>query len=138
MVNKKGWLRIVEVVAALLIIFAAVLIVIDGARIKQNQTICSKIPGLLDEIAKNQSLREDVFSNNKEKLDNFVLSRLNNPLISYQVNICDVDDLSGCLFDQAGVEGDVCAGERILSTTVTQEEITPKKIKIFLYKTQFS
>lgn len=134
MVMKRGWLRIVEVVAAIIIIFASVLIVINDSSSKMDDGLCSAISPILEEIAKNQSLRNFALNGQEEQLDKFVETRISNPVVNHEIHVCDPENFSGCVLENSGIDGEICAGERIISTSISQAEVKPIKVKLFLYR----
>ena len=79
MVNKRGLLRIIEVMIASLIIISAVLIVVTNRDIGKRENLCYEIPGLLEELAKSEEIREQVLNNNAVGANNFLKDRIKNP-----------------------------------------------------------
>ena len=136
MVNKKGLLRIIEVMIASLIIISAVLIVVTNRDIGKRENLCSEIPGLLEELAKSEEIREQVLNNNAVGANNFLKDRIKNPSYRFEFKICEVDEI--CASSQViAQDSDVCAGERIISAnTQQQSEFNPKKVKLFLFKSR--
>ncbi len=60
MVNKRGWLRIVEVSIAILMIFGVLIVIYSSGNTKTRKDLSSMIPQILEEIAKNNTLREKI------------------------------------------------------------------------------
>lgn len=133
MVNKRGWLRIVEAIIAVLIVLTSVLIVLSNKKVHEEGDVCSSISGLLDEIAKNQVLREEILISQTGGVKNFLQTKIKNPSLDYKIKICKPEDLCG-LTEGEDVLLDICAGERIISTTKGQTDFDPKKLKIFLFR----
>ncbi|MBI3333974.1 hypothetical protein HYZ97_00620 [Candidatus Pacearchaeota archaeon] len=133
MVNKKGWLRIVEAIVAVLIILTSVLIVLANKKVQEEGDVCTMIPELLDEIAKNQTLREEILNGDVTGTTMFLQTQIRNPALNFEVRSCEPDDLCGLVQGEAD-QIDICAGERIISTTRGQSEFNPKKLKLFLFK----
>ena len=133
MVNKRGWLRIVEAVVSILIVFGAVLTVATTHRATSTTDYCSTLAPLLEEIAKNTTLREDILvHNNTASTEQFLAKRVRNPALAYEVRICEPDGTI-CPHSQSGYENvDICAEERIIAAT--PQGFNPKKLKIFLFK----
>jgi len=132
--NKRGFLRILEVVIASLIVISAILIIIVNKDIRKSDDICSSVPELLDELAKNKLIRDDILHDNKVSSESFLDDRIKNPTLRYEIVICGLDD--PCIIvGSVANRGDICAGERIISTTAEQTgDIAPKKIKLFLLR----
>lgn len=134
MVNKRGWLRIVEAVIAILIVFGAVLTVsMQSKTNRATDDICESLYPLLDEAAKNVSLRSEILNNDKSNVEDFFKKRIKNPSIDMEVKICELSDI--CPHNRAGMDkADVCAAERVISSSSTSSN--PKKLKVFLFKTR--
>ncbi len=138
MVNKQGWLRIVEALVSILIIIGAVLVVLSYRQAESPiNSLCSLIPGLLDEIAKNNSLRENALSHQTTVIKIFVDARIANPGIASRVSVCGPVDEIGCALNESGLDNlDICAGERLISALPAQETINPQRVKVFLFRAQ--
>ena len=134
MVNKKGWLRIVEASISVLIIFS-VLIVVSRTSIPQASTdLTSTITPILEEIARNVSLREQIVqlgNGSLPSLQAFVGVRIKQSTIKYAVAVCNVQEICSMPTYPTGV-GNVYAGERIISSTL--DTYNPEKVKIFLWR----
>ena len=61
-VNKKGFLRILEAVLAILIVIGFLFVLSINRVQKPESKLGEDIPALLDEIAKNDDMRRDVVS----------------------------------------------------------------------------
>lgn len=132
MVNKKGWLRIVEALVSILIVFGAVLTVSTQPSTSSGDDICNTLSPLLDEIAKNDTLRTDIINGEVESTEQFLRIHIKNPALDRQVRICEPDAIL-CTHDKSGYDNvDICAEERIISSSL--EGFNPKKLKIFLFK----
>ncbi len=133
MVNKKGYLRIIEAIIAVLIVIGAILIAINKNSSSQSEDFCQNVQSYIEEIGKNNELRNAVLTNNTGQIEVFLSERINNPLIDYQVKICEPNEF--CTLDKAGLDNiEVCAGERLISTTQNSDSFEPKKLKVFLFK----
>ena len=135
--DKRGFLRILEAILAVLIILGALLFVVmkNNAQDAENSgdSLCKEAEGILEEISKNNSLRESVLDRDDLAIHNFLRIRINNPLIDYRVKICNPDEL--CSLSEGGLDKiDVCASERLITTTPSRTEFQPKKLKVFLFR----
>lgn len=126
MKNKRGWIRIVEAFIAIMLIMA-VLLSIYSISVKDNDNIVKLIDTILDEIANNNQLRQDVLTGNSENLNEFVRQRIPN-VMNFTIKICEIEDV--CNLPE--YKPDVYARERIISSTL--KEYGPKKIKIFAWE----
>jgi hypothetical protein len=133
MVNKGGWLRIVEASVAIMVIFGVLIVVNSAQRFTEQQDLTRLIVPMLDEIARNVSLRENVVSggsNNVQELRDFVGERLMQSNIRYEVAICESTEICS-LSEYPADAREIYAAERIISSTLNTFD--PKKVKIFLW-----
>ena len=132
--NNKGWLRIVEAVIAILIIISSVLIVMQSKKTQREQSFCSILPGLLDEIAKNESMRKLILADNTEVIEKYAENSIRDPSLVFKARICDID--VPCILEKSGglEKVDICAEQRIISTSQDQSDFSPKKLKVFLFR----
>ncbi len=149
MVGKKGFLRIVEATMAVLIILGALFVISSKREIDNRTDLTSILRKLLDEVAKNQEMRQKVVdyntsenrseAKNSERLNNiavFLDVRINNPILNYSISICK-SNVTCPLYEKYPVDSpsDIYAAERIITTThegSPTEDI--KKIKIFVWR----
>lgn len=142
--NKKGILRIIEAVIALLIIFGALLVVASQRKAQTSTDLSTGIPALLEEIARNDTLRNEIITAGesggksvsaveKDLNDSFLAQRVLNPSIGHAIQICTPPDQVCPLknVDYNKVSGEVYTDDRIISSTVLH--YSPKRIKIFLW-----
>ena len=157
MVGKKGFLRVVEAMMAVLLIFGALLIISPGKENVKREDLTDILRSLLDEIAKNQELRLRITnynlskceppnnqnrcrgeSPNKEALENislFLEKNIKNSLFNYSVSICRIDNSPCVLANYPSFDTDIYSAERLITTTPTQDESPNiKKIKVFLWR----
>ena len=156
--GSKGFLRIVEAVMAVLLIFGALLIISPEKENIKREDLTDILRSLLDEIAKNQELRAKIVSYNlskceppnnqstcrgespnKEVLENislFLKENIKNPLFNYSVSICGIDSDSPCvLANYPNFDTNIYSAERLITTTPKQDEPPNiKKIKVFLWR----
>ena len=143
MVNKRGWIRIVEASIAILIIASSVFIIYRGVVVNKEFDLTQIITPILEEIGKNITLREKILSYQPSsgeeippEIRDFVSARIKKPYLNYTIKICDPNFLNGCALENypENARSGVYADERIISGTVTQKQFSPKKIKIFLWE----
>ena len=133
MKNKKGWVRIVEAVIAVMIVFASVLIVMSKNKTDAGNGECEVSAQYLDEVAKNETLRYAVIKNDTAVLNNFFEIKIDDPSIKPVYSICNPED--SCLQpDSVPQNIEVCANERIISGARGAPDDPAKKIKLFLYR----
>ena len=142
MVNKKGIIRIIEASIAILIIFIVVLTFSMTRKASTEKDLSSAIVPLLEEIAKNNSMREQIVNTSvtNEIEENatirmildFLSLRVTDPNIGRAANVCDVGALCGFPGGYpSNMTGNVYAGSRIISSSIFNAK--SKRISIFLW-----
>ncbi|MEM4330828.1 MAG: hypothetical protein QW273_02360 [Candidatus Pacearchaeota archaeon] len=138
MVNKKGWLKVFEAVFGVLLILTAFFLLVQDRKLsskneingeqKISPEVLEKIQEeILENIARNDSLRNFALMKDNSSLERFVNSTLP-PFISSRVRVCDLDSV--CLLDFYP-ESDVFVKERIISSNLTK--YSPVKVRLFLW-----
>ena len=154
MVGKKGFLRIVEATIAILIILGALLVISSQREVNTGADLTGTLRRLLEEIAKNQDLRNQITSYdlancetsyevcrteppNKEVLGNiseFLDERIN-PAFDYSISICNAENI--CYFQESYPDAqEIYAAERIITSSLggNDSDDILRKIKIFLWR----
>lgn len=144
MVNKRGWLRIVEASVAVMIILASILVVSKQVSL-ENVSKTSQL-NLLEEISSNISIRSEIVGydtsypiHTNQKNEKIILdisraieSRIDNPALDFQFIICNLEDK--CLAENIP-EGEVVSEERIIGSNVTDFSGL-KRVKLFYWMGQ--
>lgn len=130
MKNKKAWIRIVEAFLASLIILGAVLVIMSRTENKNlNDDVYDKQREILDVIAKNESLRNQIILNQysqvKEAISNMIPLNWN-----FSVNICNINEV--CNKVDTPNDRELYASEVIITSTL--KEYNPKKLRFFVWK----
>lgn len=134
MVNKGGWIRIVEATIAILIIFVALFLVSETKRAQTESDLSTTITPLLEEIAKNNSLRDKIMANPQEAegdINSFIEARIKEPNIEHAARVCDINEICGLLGKYPEAKGNVYAGSRLISSSLSSAQ--PKKVALFLW-----
>lgn len=126
--NKKGWIKIAEAFIAVILIAAIMLTVYAvPKKTRSNEVILNTEDSILDEIAQNEKLRQDVMDNNVSDINSLVSSRIPGNL-NFTIKICSIDDVCGIDIYRK----EMYARERIISSSLI--EYNPKKLKIFMWE----
>jgi hypothetical protein len=137
MVNKRGWLRIVEASVAILIILSVILVVAQKKSTLSENDLSETITPMLEEIAKNATLREQIIANNNVASENtlreFVSRRISNNGLGYNVRVCGYRDMCALGKYPEDAKGDIYSGSRIISSALNAPQLQPKKVEIFLW-----
>ena len=135
MVNKKGILRILEASMAILIIFAVLLSFAATNNVKNERDLSQMINPLLEELAKNSTIRDQIISNSdiaNETILKFLASRIKESNIGYDLRICELDEVCGMKSYPSGIIGNVYAGSRTISSNLIVGS-QPKRVNLFLW-----
>lgn len=146
--NRKAWLRIVEATLGIILILGAVLIFYQKNNISNAENFGENLPSLADEIAKNNTLRNEIISLNTSNLversvvesniRDFLMSRITNPELNCTVRVCPAGESCSFVQNDANFKGSVYTYERILSAEINESTfnpaITPKKIKLYVWE----
>ena len=133
MVGKRGFLRVAEAVLGVIIVIGFLIFIIKSNK-NNLEEFGSEGKIILDEIAKNDSLREIVLNGTaKPELEEFVKERINNPALNFSLMICELD--SACAINASyPANTEFYAAERAVSTNLRSVEFNPKKLKIFIWR----
>jgi hypothetical protein len=141
MVNKKGWLKILEVFFTILLITGAALIIIEKEGFKEDNfnRIYENEISILREIELNETLRANILNSSvplegknfdgnlssvKEKIDSKTLSYM-----ECEAKLCEID--SSCLLD-ISTEEEIYTKSITLFANLTR--YAPRKLKLFCWK----
>lgn len=138
MVNKKGFLRIVEATIAILLIFVALVFLSGQREGVQSRDVGEVVPPLMDEISRNLSFREKVAGGGDEEvIENYVEKTLKlkipSSALNVSVEVCNLTEV--CFLDPyPDTESDIYSSERIVSGSIKNKTFEPKKIKVFVWR----
>jgi len=152
--NKKGFLRILEATIAVMIILGAILVISGGRQPEAKVDITETLAPYLDEVAHDSGLRASVIRDYCTSCDNgeiidgdnqdilyeiedFIEQRINNPNLKIEIRICEYN--LPCPILPYPVEAEeLFAVERVVTTNVVEKkgDYSPKKIKLFAYRRQ--
>jgi len=144
--NKKGFLRIVEATIAVMIVLGALIIISSNKEVQVGRDIAETLPPFLEEIAENPTLRNnislvyDLEEDHNESANAFILGsieeflrpRINSPALDYKVRVCALENT--CFIEPYPDAEEIFAAERVISTSISSQEFSPKKLKIFVWK----
>ena len=142
MINKKGWIRIVEASIAVLFIAGVVLVVINNNELGNNDSSLKILDveiSILREIQLNSSLRAEILSSSfpiesgepgfPEDIENKIDSKTPGYLICVS-KICSIID--ECVLT-AENSGSVYAESVLITTNPESSSYDPRKLKIFCW-----
>ncbi|MBU4308305.1 MAG: hypothetical protein KJ566_00715 [Nanoarchaeota archaeon] len=139
MVNKKGWIRIIEAFVAVLLISSVLLIVLNRNS-SENKNFSAEIyksqVGILTEIQLNSSLRNEILKLETLPVEwagfsELLQMKINETKLDYLIckgKICEISD--ECLEEYE--EKDIYAKSVII--TANSGEFNPRQLKLFCWK----
>lgn len=128
--NKKGWLRIVEAVLAILIVAVALLFIRTNSLVQQNTSsdIYEIERNILELISKNDTLRAEVLRGELTNTKEFT-SKMLSENWNHNLRICDLDVICGN--EETIIDREVYSSEILI--VANPETYNPKKLKIFVW-----
>ena len=129
-VNKKGWMRIVEATLAALIVLSVLFVMYTKNTTSSPPDLSAQARMILEEIGANSTLRNHVLSNNPDPINQMIAQRLTGSLL-FEISICGVRDVCG---KSTYTPGDIYSAERVISATVEHPTFAPKKVRIFIWR----
>ncbi len=135
MVNKKGWLRIVEASIVIGIIFGMLAFIhqqqTPGHTNNQGQYITEQLLVKADEISKNDQYRREILSDNPSNAITFLNS--GSGTLAYTITVCAPDAFVNCNLAQAPAGQEIYAAEHIISTNLTMPAFAAKKFIVYAW-----
>ena len=135
MVNRRGFMRMIELVIAIILI-SGILIIIYRQNIpaQKTQELSELSRDILAEISTKENLRVEII-NSKQNASRMIqtLNFINNSVpdyISFELRACLVTSACG----QSAYVGDVFSAERIISAS--NNKFNPTKLRLFLWVPQ--
>ena len=129
--NKRGLLKIVEVVIAI-IILASVLLLVYSQKTERadiSEYVSDLQNRILGDIALNDSLRIKVLDEDNDSITKFVNASMPDNF-DFEVRICELE-VQICRMTQS-VDKDVYVEERVISSSL--EDYSPKKVRLFVWE----
>ena len=127
--NKWGFLRILEAIIAITIIISVMFIYFNKSRNFPQHDLTIRARAILDEISKDNILRADVLNNQTVKLDDFIQIRIPEAHLTFEVKICEVNDVCG---KSSYIRREIYSAERSISSILSS--YSPKKLRLFIWE----
>ncbi len=138
MVNKRGWLRIMEAGIGVLIIIGVLLIINHSKASSSEFDLSKELSKALGAASKDNSLRGKIVSGSsdaEEEIEESVGDKIGRTNIAYRAKVCDI--AGECTLDSSiAKDKNIWSAERIISINLdnTARYTAPKRIKIFTWK----
>ena len=128
--NKKGWLRILEVFLSILIIMGAILIVMSRTVPETHigDDVYEKQRVILDIVSKNESLRKEIIVGDTDGVNNFIYKMIPGTW-DFATNACNLDEI--CSNPRPIYDKEVYVTEVVISSNLSY--YSPKKLRFFVW-----
>jgi hypothetical protein len=122
MVNKRGWVRIIEATICAILIIATVLIYAQDNRSYFNAEDFSDVESILDELIKHKDIRENILNKNSNPFKTKFSTSLKTSRIGFNVSICDISDIESksCIVNYPPNKN-IHSYERIIGANLTDK-----------------
>jgi cysteine-rich repeat protein len=129
--NKKGVIRIIEAIIAVLILLGVVLTLLSRQPIKVDfaSSVYKVETQILNEIEGKNNLRTAVLNFDKKTIDCFISSRLEKYALDFNTTICNALT-EACFCSGAPSDKEVYSADVLISTNVTEQQLNFKKLLI--------
>ncbi len=129
--NKRGWIRIVESVFAVLLIFSFVLLINSQQVQKPNlaESVYKIQHQALREVSNDYQLREEILEKDAPNVTSYLQDRLAPFPINFTVAICYVNESCPCPLNQCPADKEIYVDDAIISTNLTSYQ--PTKVVLF-------
>jgi len=130
--NNKGFLKIVEATIALVIIIGVLFFTYSGRIQSSEPDLSERARSILGELSKNPALRNEILGENSgAPVDDFILNKIPENYLEYELRICEIKSACGRTTLSSG---EVFAGERLFSSSISVAEFEPKKVRLFIWR----
>lgn len=135
--NKKGLIKIVEAVVAILLVLGVLLIISFQNKKSTNDNLENELHGILEEIAQNESFRENIIvnGNSSESLLESYVERVYGNKINVDIRVCGLNEV--CELNEISpleTNKEIISVERVISSFITSPSFMPQRIKIFAWR----
>jgi len=136
--DKRGFLRVLEAVIAVLLVAGAVTIVlVKNSQTEDNSETVKQIQQIiLEEISTNPELRASVLRGSQSDIKalNETISNLMPSEYSYEFKICPLNDICGLQNSPSYyTKGEIYADEVSITATLDIPPTDPKKLRLFMW-----
>jgi len=135
--SKHGWIRVVEAFIAIMMIFAALLIMISRQSQQGDYTeeIIKLQSSIISQISQDDILRSEILSNNTDGTEKYIAGAIPKN-INFSVNICPYLDVCPNMVNYSYIlDRDVYSDETLIAANLTYfNETNAKKLKIFFWE----
>lgn len=136
MINKRGWLRVLEATIGILLISGVVLVMYSRnlQTVDLEDQMYDLQKEILWDISQDSSLRTAVLQDDFDTVNKYVGSEIPDAY-RYELKICNITDSSGNLVE-CYMEGDANSNVYVEETTISSSLTTyaPKRVRLFIWE----
>jgi len=132
--NRHGWIRVVEAFIAIMMIFAALLIIISrqGQQEDYKEEIIKLQSSIISQISQDDNLRNEILGNNTNGTEKYIASAIPKN-INFSVKICKFDTVCPNPVNYSYIpDREVYSNEVLITANLTYFDA--KKLKIFFWE----
>ena len=130
MMNKKGFMKIVEASLAIFIVLAVLFFVSNKQISKTEIDLSQKARDILEEISKNTTIREAILTENTGLVNSAIGESMPESYLEFEAVICETNEVCG---KSTYTKGNVYSGERLVSSIVKENNFSPKRVRLFIW-----
>jgi len=129
--NKKGFIRIIEAIFAILIIMGAVLVLISNnvSTSDISEEVYEKQRYILDIISNDEAMRQQIINNDATLIIDFILKNLPS---SWKFSVC-ITEVDRVCNNSPGDDQEIYVSESIISSSLTTYNGS-KKLRFFIWR----
>lgn len=135
--SKHGWIRVVEAFIAIMMIFAALLIIISKQSQQEDykEEIIKLQSSIISQISHDDNLRNEILSDNTNGTEEYITSAIPNN-INFSVKICNFMNVCPNPVNYSYIlDREVYSNEVLIAANLTYfNETNTKKLKIFFWE----
>ena len=131
--NKGGFLRLIESIIAVTIVITVMFIYFNKSKEIKEPDISERARAILEEVAKNNTLRYEILNSQTSNLNNFIRAKIPESYLDFEIKICILTDACG---KSSYTPGNIYSAERTISSTLTISPNNAKKVRLFIWEKQ--
>ncbi len=136
--NKRGWIRMLETVIAIMVLGSIILVVLNRQvpNVSSSDYISNIQKGILKDVSSNSTLYNYALSGDESALKDFVFASVSNVVLNHSVRVCDLKSpMTDCEIESPIsdllLDKNVYVEEIIISANLTT--YSPKKVRLFTW-----
>lgn len=135
--EKKGIMRVVEAIIAIMIVFSAIILIYSQRTSPEREDVSEEIWKITDQAARDYELRNRILAegeNSEEEVREFIEGKIN-PSLNFEVEVCEMEE--ECAPEEEIQEKEIFSVERIITVGLQEEDFEPKKVRLFVWRKSY-